>query len=140
MFKPQYIAIIAVILALIIIGLLFMPKKALTPTRMQNLTIETLSPGTGPEAKNGDAVTVHYRGTLTNGTVFDSSIEKGTPYTFTLGTGEVIAGWDQGVLGMKKGEKRRLTIGPALAYGPQGYGPIPGNATLIFEVELLDIK
>lgn len=140
MFKPQYIAIIAVVLALIISGLLFMPKKALTPTRMQDLTIVTLSPGTGPEAKNGDAVSVNYTGTLTNGTVFDTNIGKGAPFTFTLGAGEVIAGWDQGVLGMKKGEKRKLTIDPALAYGEREIGPIPPSSTLIFEVELLGIN
>ncbi|MBI4091111.1 MAG: FKBP-type peptidyl-prolyl cis-trans isomerase [Candidatus Komeilibacteria bacterium] len=108
---------------------------------MKDLTIETLIPGTGPEAQNGDAVSVHYTGMLTDGKTFDSSLDRGTPFTFTLGAGEVIAGWDQGVLGMKKGEKRKLTIGPALAYGASGYPPvIPPQATLLFEIELLDIK
>lgn len=140
MFKPQYIAIVAIVLALIVTGLLFMPKKALTPTRMQDLTIVTLSSGTGSEAKNGDTVSVNYTGTLTNGTVFDTNVDKNAPFMFTLGAGEVIAGWDQGVPGMKKGEKRKLTIGPALAYGEREIGPIPPNSTLIFEIELLDIS
>ena len=104
------------------------------------LKIETVKEGTGEAAKNGDTVSVHYVGTLEDGTKFDSSIDRGTPLLFILGTGQVIQGWDLGVLGMKVGEKRKLTIPSNLAYGEQGYGPIPGRATLIFEVELLGIN
>jgi peptidylprolyl isomerase len=108
---------------------------------IQGMKIETLKEGAGAEAKNGDTVTVHYTGTLENGTKFDSSLDRGTPFSFTLGTGEVIQGWDLGVLGMKVGEKRKLTIPSELGYGSQGAGGvIPPNATLIFEVELLGIN
>jgi len=108
---------------------------------IQGMKIETLKEGAGAEAKNGDTVTVHYTGTLENGTKFDSSLDSGTPFSFTLGTGEAIQGWDLGVLGMKVGEKRKLTIPSELGYGSQGAGGvIPPNATLIFEVELLGIN
>lgn len=108
----------------------------------QNLKIEVLKEGSGEVAKSGDTVTVDYVGTLEDGTKFDSSIDKGTPFTFVLGVGRVIQGWDLGVAGMKIGEKRRLTIPSELAYGETGTpgGPIPPNATLIFEVELLGIN
>jgi FKBP-type peptidyl-prolyl cis-trans isomerase len=106
-----------------------------------NLKIETLKAGDGVEAKNGDKVSVHYTGTLENGQKFDSSVDRGTPFSFTLGAGQVIRGWDLGVLGMKNGEKRKLTIPADLAYGAAGAGGlIPPNATLIFEVELLSIN
>ncbi len=102
--------------------------------------IEDTQPGTGAAAKAGDQITVNYTGKLTDGTVFDSSVGK-TPFTFMLGNGEVIPGWDQGLLGMQVGGKRTLTIPPSLAYGEQGAGAsIPPNATLIFDVELLSIK
>ena len=103
------------------------------------MKIEILKEGTAKPAKNGDTVSVHYVGTLENGTKFDSSVDRGTPFSFTLGIGQVIKGWDLGVVGMKVGEKRKLTIPPDLAYGATGAGTIPPNATLIFEVELLDI-
>lgn len=97
--------------------------------------------GTGAEAVAGKKVTVNYAGTLTDGTKFDSSYDRGTPFSFNLGAGEVIAGWDQGVAGMKVGGKRKLTIPSTLAYGPQGIpGAIPGGATLVFEVELLKVE
>lgn len=91
-------------------------------------------------AQNGDVVGVHYTGKLVDGTVFDSSIPRGEPITFTLGTGQVIAGWDQGILGMAVGEKKTLTIPPELGYGAQDHGPIPGGSTLIFDVELVSIN
>jgi FKBP-type peptidyl-prolyl cis-trans isomerase len=104
------------------------------------LKIEDVRPGTGAEAKSGQTVTVHYTGTLTNGKKFDSSHDHGEPFTFKLGAGQVIRGWDQGVAGMKIGSLRKLTIPPELAYGVRGSPPvIPGNATLIFEVELLKV-
>lgn len=105
------------------------------------LKIEVLQEGTGDTAKNGDTIIVHYTGTLLDGTKFDSSLDRGEPFSFVLGLGRVIQGWEQGILGMKVGEKRKLTIPPELAYGAAGAGGvIPPNATLIFEVELLEIK
>jgi len=102
---------------------------------------EILEEGTGKRADNGDIVIVHYTGMLEDETKFDSSIDRGQPFSFTLGLGKVIQGWEQGVLGMQIGEKRKLTIGPRLAYGEAGRpGTIPTNATLIFEVELLEIQ
>lgn len=104
------------------------------------LKVAVLKEGSGPGAANGQIVHVHYTGKLTDGKVFDSSIGK-NPLTVTLGAGQVIAGWDLGILGMKVGEKRELTIPPALAYGAQGFpGVIPPNATLIFEVELVGLN
>lgn len=91
-------------------------------------------------AKNGDLLTVHYVGTLQDGTKFDSSIDRGQPFQFTLGAGQVIKGWDKGLLGMKVGEKKTLTIQPEDGYGDQAVGPIPANSVLIFEVELLKIN
>lgn len=97
--------------------------------------------GKGPVAKPGHQVTVHYTGWLTNGTKFDSSLDRGQPFVFQLGAGQVIKGWDQGVAGMKVGGKRKLTIPASLGYGARGAGGvIPPNATLIFEVQLLGVK
>jgi len=103
------------------------------------LQVEILQEGKGKrEVVANDVISVHYVGTLTDGTKFDSSIDRGIPFTFTVGIGQVIKGWDQGVLGMKVGEKRKLTIPPELAYGERGSGTvIPPNATLIFEIELV---
>ena len=103
------------------------------------LLSEDLVVGTGATAVAGDTVTVNYIGTLTDGTKFDSSYDRGQPYTFRLGAGAVIQGWDMGVPGMKVGGKRRLTIPPSLAYGSQGNGVIPPNATLKFDIDLVSI-
>ncbi len=104
------------------------------------LVVEDVVVGTGPLAETGDTVNVHYVGRLEDGTQFDSSYDRGTPFTFTAGAGQVIAGWDQGVPGMRVGGTRRLTIPPNLGYGLSGRGPIPPNATLIFDVELVSIE
>ena len=108
---------------------------------MADLQIEELKAGTGAEATAGKTVDVHYTGWLTDGTKFDSSVDRGRPFSFPLGGGRVIKGWDQGVAGMKVGGKRKLTIPPELGYGSRGAGAvIPPNATLVFEVELLAVK
>ncbi len=113
-----------------------------TSPMVTELQIEKTADGTGDaKTKNGDTITVNYTGTLTDGTKFDSSLNPGrTPFQFTLGQGMVIKGWDQGLLDMKVGEKRKLTIPASLGYGASGQGSIPPNATLIFDVELLSIK
>ncbi len=100
---------------------------------------ETLEEGEGEETQIGDTVLMHYTGTLEDGTKFDSSYDRGQPFEVTLGAGQVIQGWEQGVPGMKVGEKRKLTIPPELGYGAQQVGEIPPNSTLIFEVELIEI-
>ena len=105
------------------------------------LKVEDLQVGTGAEAVAGKKVTVHYTGTLTDGSKFDSSLDRGRPFDFPLGAGRVIKGWDEGVAGMKVGGKRRLTIPPELGYGARGFPPvIPPNSTLVFEVELLGVS
>ncbi|MHB1423053.1 MAG: FKBP-type peptidyl-prolyl cis-trans isomerase [Gemmataceae bacterium] len=105
------------------------------------LKYEDLKEGKGAEAKKDDMVEVHYTGWLTDGKKFDSSVDRREPFSFKLGAGRVIKGWDEGVAGMKVGGKRKLTIPPELAYGKEGRRPvIPENATLVFEVELLNIK
>ena len=106
----------------------------------ESLKIEDLQEGSGAAAATGQKVTVHYVGTLTNGNKFDSSRDRGKGFSFKLGAGEVIKGWDQGVVGMKVGGLRRLTIPPELAYGDRGFpGAIPPRSTLVFEVELLSV-
>ena len=104
------------------------------------LKMEKLTSGSGPAPKKGEMVTVHYTGWLTDGAKFDSSVDRDEPFSFVLGEGQVIAGWDQGVAQMKTGDKVKLTIPPELAYGREGYpGAIPPNSTLVFEVELLSV-
>ena len=108
---------------------------------VSDLKIEDIVLGEGDVAESGKKVTVNYKGTLLDGTQFDSSYDRGEPFSFNLGAGEVIKGWDQGVAGMKVGGKRKLTIPPDLAYGEAGAGgSIPPNSTLVFEVELLGVE
>jgi FKBP-type peptidyl-prolyl cis-trans isomerase FkpA len=109
---------------------------------MSELKIDEVQVGTGAAAASGKTVSVHYTGVLMDGTKFDSSLDRGRPIDFVLGTGRVIKGWDQGIDGMLVGGKRKLTIPPELAYGAHGTpgGPIPPNATLVFDVELVSVK
>lgn len=150
---------IAVALALVVVAVFFI-FPGLSPFRQtENITTQSTSTtmptenadqlqiidetvGTGAEAAAGDSVTVNYVGALTNGTVFDASANHGTTgFTFNLGAGQVIKGWDQGILGMKEGGKRKLVIPAALAYGDQAVGNvIPANSTLVFEVELVKVQ
>ena len=104
------------------------------------LKVIDLKVGSGPMADTGQSVSVHYTGWLPDGTKFDSSLDRGEPLAFVLGTGRVIKGWEEGLVGMRVGGKRKLTIPPDLAYGADGKGPIPPGATLIFEVELMDVR
>lgn len=136
------VLVVLIVVALIAWGF-YNYKSNDTFMETTELKIETLAEGTSTTtAQIGKLVTVHYTGWLTDGTKFDSSVDRNQPFTFNLGAGEVIAGWDQGVMGMKVGDKRRLTIPAALGYGSVGTpgGPIPPNATLVFEVELLEVK
>jgi FKBP-type peptidyl-prolyl cis-trans isomerase FkpA len=112
-----------------------------TVTTKSGLQYVVVKPGNGPEAKVGQKVTVNYTGWLTNGTKFDSSVDRGQPFSFQLGVGQVIKGWDEGVAGMKVGEERKLIIPADLGYGDRGAGDvIPPNATLIFDVVLLGVS
>ncbi len=103
------------------------------------LNIEDIKEGSGDEVKSGDYITVHYTGTLENGEVFDSSKNHGKPFSFRIGIGAVIDGWEMGIMGMKVGGKRKLTIPPQLAYGDRSVGSIPANSTLVFDVEIVSI-
>jgi len=117
------------------------PANASTSFDIQGMKVEILKEGTGEGAKTGDNIVVNYVGTLPDGTKFDSSIDRNQPFPYTLGQNQVIQGWELGLLGMKVGEKRKLTIPPELAYGAEGRPPvIPQNATLIFEIDMLSIN
>lgn len=141
---------IAVVVALVIAGYFFIGSNANLSMSDQNqnsasnsgattgLVVQDTTVGTGATAQNGDTVTVNYTGKLDNGTVFDTSIGR-APFSFVLGAGQVIPGWDLGLQGMKVGGKRTLIIPPNMAYGSQTVGPIPANSTLTFEVELLSV-
>ena len=107
---------------------------------ISNLIVDTVQAGSGDPVEEGDTVRVHYVGTLPNGQEFDNSRTRGEPFTFTVGDGQVIEGWEEGVLGMREGGTRILVIPPDMAYGSRGQGPIPPNATLVFSVELLEIE
>jgi FKBP-type peptidyl-prolyl cis-trans isomerase len=152
--KNKTILLIVILLVVVfVIFLLMKPKESMAPDnakntdqasliqtqKMDEVKIEVLQEGTGEASKVGDILTVNYTGTLENGTQFDSSIGR-APFSFTLGQNRVIQGWEQGMLNMKVGEKRRLTIPSSLGYGSSGTGRIPPNATLIFEVDLLKIN
>ncbi len=152
--KKNIIVIIILLIAVVLaFYFIIKPRETTAPTnenavsnnsnntnKMGELKIEVLKQGEGAETKNGDALTVNYVGTLENGTKFDSSIDRNQPFSFTLGAGQVIQGWDQGLIGMKVGEKRKLTIPASLGYGDRNIGAIPANSTLIFEVDLLKIN
>jgi FKBP-type peptidyl-prolyl cis-trans isomerase len=112
-------------------------EEAVVETPQAGYLKEEVVVGSGPEVLPGDTVTVHYVGALPDGQVIDSSIARNEPFTFTLGTGAVIRGWDEGLVGMKVGGKRRLVVTPEYGYGEQGSGPVPPNSPLFFEVELL---
>ncbi len=107
---------------------------------IKKMIIDDVSEGSGEAVKAGDSVTVNYIGALQSGQQFDNSYTKGTPFTFTVGEGKVIKGWDEGVIGMKAGGQRILVIPSDMGYGENGYGPIPGGATLVFTVELMSIN
>ena len=114
---------------------------AMSASRAEYLEVEDVTVGVGQAAQSGDAISVHYTGWLASGKKFDSSRDRGTPFSFRLGSGQVIQGWDRGLIGMQVGGVRRLTIPPEQGYGNRevGGGLIPPNSTLIFEVELLNI-
>ncbi len=163
--KPVFIGIVLLVLATSVFSLLSNTdernKKAAVVEGIQDLAtnmnselkIEDIIVGTGKEAVSGKNIVANYTGKFIDGTIFDTSLESSAksggvynparpyePFEFTLGAGQVIQGWDKGFAGMKVGGKRILTIPSDLAYGPNDYGPIPGGSTLVFEVELLDVK
>jgi peptidylprolyl isomerase len=143
-------AIAFVVIALVALGTLFFiifgggrsstPAPGVEVTTPSGLKYIDEVVGTGQSPRTGQTVTVHYTGTLENGTKFESSVDKGQPFPFRIGTGTVIPGWDEGVMTMKPGGKRKLIIPPDLAYGAQGRPGIPPNSKLIFEIELLSVK
>jgi FKBP-type peptidyl-prolyl cis-trans isomerase len=143
---------IAVIIAVLVVGFFFIFGQGLVSLFTNNNNVETTGTtqqpeifvedtvvGTGAEAVSGDRVTVNYVGKFVDGKVFDSSLARNEPFQFVLGVGQVIKGWDDGIVGMRVGGKRILSIPPESGYGANDYGPIPGNSTLIFEVELLKV-
>jgi FKBP-type peptidyl-prolyl cis-trans isomerase len=140
--------VIILVSSLFIFGFVEFPSKkvnvTIKPTKMDNnqteLKIEDIQEGTGPEVKSGDTITIHYLGTLEDGTKFDSSYDRGEPFKTQIGVGQVIEGWDKGVVGMKIGGKRKLIIPASMAYGDRDLPGIPAGSTLIFEVELVGVN
>lgn len=133
--------LIAITIIILLSGAYFFYNNQNNMEEKENLKIEVLEEGSGEPAKEKDKITVHYTGWLEDGTKFDSSHDRGQPFVFTLGIGQVIKGWDEGMLNAKVGEKRKLIIPPSLAYGEEGSGSIiPPNSTLIFEVEIINIQ
>lgn len=129
----------AIVFGVLIVGCKMQNAQIVTTT--SGLQYQEITEGTGETPQTGQTVVVHYTGTLTNGTKFDSSVDRGQPFKFKLGIGQVIKGWDEGLSTMKIGGKRKLIIPAALAYGPQAVGGvIPANSTLHFDVELLGIE
>lgn len=145
MFSNKGLLVVIIVAAAMLAGIVFVIVNSkdtqlnINPENVQ-VQVEDTSEGTGVAAKDGDTLSVHYVGTFIDGTKFDSSRDRGTPFEVTLGAGQVIPGWEQGIIGMKVGGMRKLTIPPELAYGDKQVGPIPANSTLLFEVELLEIK
>ncbi len=130
---------IGLVISCLFVGCKMDESKLITTT--SGLQYEDVQVGTGETPKTGQVVTVHYTGTLRDGTKFDSSVDRGQPLTFTLGVGQVIKGWDEGLSTMKVGGKRKLVIPPSLGYGAQAVGGvIPANSTLCFDVELIGIQ
>ena len=145
--KKTQVIVLVVIAALLAAGVVYVLSRrgkkdapANEVTTASGLKYVDLVEGTGPTPQLGQTVVVHYTGTLQNGTKFDSSLDKGRPFSFPIGRGSVIKGWDEGLMTMKVGGKRRLTIPPKLGYGAQSQPNIPANSTLIFDVEMLGIK
>lgn len=143
---------VAVTVALLVVGVFFIAGVPFDTGAINNqtvggetmdqpnqLVVQDLSAGAGPGAQPGDRLTVNYTGRFENGTVFDTSVGR-APFTFTLGAGEVIQGWDQGLVGAQAGSKRVLTVPPSLGYGMADYGPIPGGSTLIFEIDVISVE
>lgn len=142
--KNKMVLVGILVIGLVVAALLISKREkpsAESETQVTELVVEDIKVGDGKEALPGKTVVVHYTGTLTNGQKFDSSLDRNAPFEFPLGSGRVIQGWDQGVQGMKVGGERKLTIPSRLAYGEKGAGGvIPPNATLIFTIQLLDVK
>lgn len=147
--KPQGLQANTIILGLLAVAVIGVIVYMLWPASSgggnytataSGLEYEDVVVGTGASPSPGKTVKVHYTGTLTNGTKFDSSVDRGQPYEFSIGQGQVIKGWDEGLMTMKVGGKRKLRIPPKLGYGSQDKGTIPPNSVLLFDVELLDVK
>ena len=139
--NKKKIIFVVIVTLLIIGGVYFLTKGTSTNFNIQGMKVEILTQGAGEGAKVGDNIVVNYVGTLTDGSKFDSSVDRNQPFSYTLGQNQVIKGWELGLLEMKVGEKRKLTIPPELGYGAGGAGSvIPPNTTLIFEIDMLSIN